>query len=108
MAAHSSILPWKIPWAQEPGGLQGMGSQRVGHVWATEHSELKYGSQNIVKSQEEREKGIYKIGETHEATDIDSRSATTPPSIDAKEITSKYIIIKLLKREKWHLNGRKP
>ena len=31
MATHSSILAWKIPWAQEPGGLQSMGLQRVGH-----------------------------------------------------------------------------
>ena len=31
MAAHSSILAWKIPWTGEPGGLQSMGSQRVGH-----------------------------------------------------------------------------
>ena len=31
MAAHSSILSWRIPWTEEPGGLQSMGSQRVGH-----------------------------------------------------------------------------
>ena len=31
MAIHSSILAWKIPWTGEPGGLQSMGSQRVGH-----------------------------------------------------------------------------
>ena len=31
MAPHSSILAWKIPWAEEPGGLQSMGSLRVGH-----------------------------------------------------------------------------
>ena len=31
MAAHSSILAWKIPWTDEPGGSQSMGSQRVGH-----------------------------------------------------------------------------
>ena len=31
MATHSSILAWRIPWTQEPGGLQSMGSQRVGH-----------------------------------------------------------------------------
>ena len=31
MATHSSILAWKIPWNEEPGGLQSMGSQRVGH-----------------------------------------------------------------------------
>ena len=31
MATHSSILTWKIPWTEEPDGLQSMGSQRVGH-----------------------------------------------------------------------------
>ena len=31
MATHSSIPAWKIPWTEEPGGLQSMGSQRVGH-----------------------------------------------------------------------------
>ena len=31
MATHSSIFAWKIPWAEEPGKLQPMGSQRVGH-----------------------------------------------------------------------------
>ena len=31
MATHSSILAWKIPWMEEPGRLQSMGSQRIGH-----------------------------------------------------------------------------
>ena len=31
MTNHSSILAWRIPWTEEPGGLQSMGSQRVGH-----------------------------------------------------------------------------
>ena len=31
MAMHPCILAWKIPWIEEPGGLQSMGSQRVGH-----------------------------------------------------------------------------
>ena len=31
MATHSSILAWEIPWTEEPGGLQPIGSQRVGH-----------------------------------------------------------------------------
>ena len=35
MAPHSSALAWKIPWTEEPGGLQSMGSHRVGHDWAT-------------------------------------------------------------------------
>ena len=35
MATHSSTLAWRIKWTEEPGGLQSMGSQRVGHDWAT-------------------------------------------------------------------------
>ena len=31
MATHSSILAWRIPWTEEPGGLQSLGLQRVGH-----------------------------------------------------------------------------
>ena len=31
MATHPSILAWRIPWTEEPGGLQSIGSQRVGH-----------------------------------------------------------------------------
>ena len=38
MATHSSTLAWKIPWTEEPGRLQSMGSQRVGHDWATSHT----------------------------------------------------------------------
>ena len=35
MATYSSTLAWKIPWTEEPGGLQSMGSLRVRHDWAT-------------------------------------------------------------------------
>ena len=35
MATHSRILAWRIPWTEEPGGSQSMGSQRVRHDWAT-------------------------------------------------------------------------
>ena len=34
-ATHSSILAWKIPWTEKPGGLQSMGLQKVGHDWET-------------------------------------------------------------------------
>ena len=37
MATHSSIPAWKIPWTEEPGGLQSMESQRIRHDWVTEH-----------------------------------------------------------------------
>ena len=38
MATHSSILAGESPWTEEPGGLQSMGLQRVGHDWVTKHS----------------------------------------------------------------------
>ena len=38
MATHSSTLAWKIPCTEDPGGLQSMGSRRVGHDWATSPS----------------------------------------------------------------------
>ena len=55
MAPHSSILTWRIQWTEEPGRLQSMGSQRVGHDWATithshhfmENSRGKSGSSDI-------------------------------------------------------------
>ena len=37
MATHSSIVAWEISWREEPGGLQSVGSHRVGPGWATEH-----------------------------------------------------------------------
>ena len=38
MATHSSIFAWRIPQTEEPGGLQSMGSRRVGHNWVTNTS----------------------------------------------------------------------
>ena len=40
MATHSSILAWRIPWTEEPGGRQSMGSQRVDHNRATKQLDL--------------------------------------------------------------------
>ena len=44
MTTHSSILAWRIPWTEEPGGLQSTGSQRVGHDWATSLSLRRWTS----------------------------------------------------------------
>ena len=38
MAAHSSILAWEIPWAEEPGGLQSMGSKKESHTHTHTHT----------------------------------------------------------------------
>ena len=45
METHSSILAGRIPWTEEPGGLQSMGWQRVGHSLATKQQQSYFGSQ---------------------------------------------------------------
>ena len=48
MATHSSILAWRIPWTEEPGGLQPMESQRVGHNEAIKLArKLRHGKANV-------------------------------------------------------------
>ena len=42
MATHSSILAWRIPWTEEPGRLQSMGSQRVEHDLSDQHFHLHF------------------------------------------------------------------
>ena len=50
MATHSSSLAWKIPWTEEPGGLQSMESQRVGHDWETNTFSRSKGNANDNKN----------------------------------------------------------
>ena len=52
MATHSSTLAWKIPWTEKPGRLQSMGSQRVGHDWATSLSFSDKPEENRLRSLE--------------------------------------------------------
>ena len=52
MATHSSTLAWKIPWTEEPGTLQSMGSQRVGHNGAI----LGLPSGSVVKKKKKKKK----------------------------------------------------
>ena len=49
MAPYSSTLAWKIPWTEEPGRLQSMGSLRVGHDWATSLSHFTFHFHALVK-----------------------------------------------------------
>ena len=51
MVTHCSILAWRIPWTEEPGGLQSMELQKAGHNWATElnWTELNWGG-SVVKN----------------------------------------------------------
>ena len=50
MATHASILAWGIPWTEESGGLQSMGSQRVGHSLATQQQHSHAGMHQNLNS----------------------------------------------------------
>ena len=41
MVSHSSILAWRFPWTEDPGGKQSMESQKVGHDWVAEHTRTR-------------------------------------------------------------------
>ena len=47
MATHSSILAWRIPWTEEPGGLQSMGSQTVGHNLVTKQQQHRQNETSL-------------------------------------------------------------
>ena len=65
MANYSSILEWRIPWTEEPGGLQSTGSQKVGHDWVTSLlSLLGRASSSLPVSQEGKGK-LIEFGESH-------------------------------------------
>ena len=55
-ATHSSIPAWRIPWTEEPGGLQSLGSQRVRH--GTEATEHTHNAGSIVPASERYRKGF--------------------------------------------------
>ena len=65
MATHSSIRAWRIPWAENPGRLRSMGSQRIGHAWATNTHPHSYTYYNC-SGREQNEKLTFES--------VDSRS----------------------------------
>ena len=65
MATHSGILAWRIPWTEEPGGLQSMGLQRVRYDWAT-NTFMGFSGGSVVKNppamQETQDMQIWSLG----------------------------------------------
>ena len=51
MATHSSIVAWRIPWTEEPGGLQSIGLQRVGHDLVTEQEQMEHNAWHTIGTQ---------------------------------------------------------
>ena len=81
MATHSSVLAWRSPWTEEPGGLQSVGSQRVGHDLACTHSV------QVVES--DIEKNIYKVEkEDWECLETDLQCYAGWPKKHHEKVTS--------------------
>ena len=107
MATHSSILAWRIPWTEEPGGLQFMRSQRGGHDWAT----------NIFTLTEVRKPFLMYIHWSHflgghfgTSTDLNSMISPLPLgtfTLECKDTRELYCsIIFLQQRNRNSLNAR--
>ena len=64
MATHSSILAWRIPWTEEPGRQQSMGSQRVGHDWSNlKHMHTRTEHQTCSDTRPKRKNDEWKLSE---------------------------------------------
>ena len=86
MAHHSSTLAWKIPWTEEPGRLQAMGSQRVGHDWATSLHSL----QSLHTSSLEKEMATHSIflpAESHGQRSLAGHGPRGRRESDTTEVT---------------------
>ena len=93
MATHSSIFAWRIPWTEEPGGLQSMGSQRVTHAWANNTHGVK------VQSQKPR-RANRSLGACL-SPPWGSNARSTPPSLGTDGKTS--ILVQLFEQKKMSL-----
>ena len=63
MAAHTFVLAWEIPWTEEPGGLQSVGSQRIGHDRAHTPSFSSWRGVNTRSQEECRAVDLLSCGE---------------------------------------------
>ena len=82
MATHSSILTWRIPWTEEPGGLQPTESWRVGYDWVTSLSLLQHREFYSIFSDDLNGKEIQKRGYTYiHITDSLSRTIETDTAL---------------------------
>ena len=83
MASHSSTLAWKIPWTEQPGRLQSMGSLRVRHTWATSlslftflHWRRKWQATPVFLSGESQGRGSLVGCRLWDRTELDTTEAT--------------------------------
>ena len=80
VATHSSTLAWKIPWTEEPGRLQSMGSLRVGHNWATSLFTFQYSCLENPRDRGAWCPDIYRVVQSR--TQLKRLSNSSIPAID--------------------------
>ena len=85
MAAHSSILPWEIPWRKEPGRLLSTGSQRVGQDWATNIFTLLLYCCNKAKGKGEKERYTHLSAEFQRIARRDKKAFLTDQCQEREE-----------------------
>ena len=97
MATHFSTLAWKIPWMEEPGGLQSMGSLRVGHDWVTSLSCIGEGNGNPLQCsclENPRDGGAWLGCRLWHCTESDTTEATRQQQqLQASKKQSKSMLI---------------
>ena len=105
MATQSSIFAWRIPWTMEPGGLQSMGSQKVGYTWATKPSTAQ-GEETLKKMHSLQKMTSRKLGECYHTKGADGSAggknefrsqATACPMCEIHSLH--FFLNKLLKRK---------
>ena len=103
---HSSTLAWKIPWTEEPGGLQSMGSGRVGHDWATSlslftfmHWRRKWQPTPVVLPGESQGGGSLVGCHLWSRTESDTTEVTQQQHIRCKQVKCLDTIMKFAKWE---------
>ena len=106
MATHYSILAWRIPWTEEPGGLQSTGSHRVRHDWSNlshlVHTHLQSENRKVISFQDFPNHAFFSIGEsTHwsqkPAPTSDTSPWSQPEAVDV-ELTA-YVLLTLLSKD---------
>ena len=91
---HSSTLAWKIPWTEEPGGLQSMGSLGVGHDWVTSlslftfmHWKRKWQHTPVFLPRESQGAAVYGVAQSWRwLKRLSSSSSSSRPLISSKSI----------------------
>ena len=106
MATHSSTLGWKIPWMEEHGRLQSMGSQRVGHDWATSLKGCQALGWVLSYTDDWDTGSVLPCIERLPAQDIafqNGRLIHTVQKLNRKKQTAEFLFLSIVTRANWSM-----